>query len=268
MSRTVFGASLRSVARPLLIVTLATGGFFYLILLSFPAFVGVGGGGIASEFFREPPAFIEAFLGGSANLFEASGWLVVGMTHPVILSLQTAGALMIAAGSVAAELERGSLELALARPIGRTPFLAAKMAASLVTVTVVHAGGLVGALVARVTIAEVAIDPGDTALAFLGSWVLFGAFAMVGVLVSASSSLRGRAVGAAVGVVVAGFFLNFMATLIEEIDWLRYASPFHYFRAGDLMRGDGVPDLLVLVALGVAAALAALRRFGTRDLTR
>jgi hypothetical protein len=34
------------------------------------------------------------------------------------------------------------------------------------------------------------------------------------------------------------------------------------------MRGDGLADLLVLVALGLAATLAGIRRFARRDLTR
>lgn len=268
MNGRVFRAAFGGAARPLLFVTLGAAAFFYLVLVSFPSFIGQGGGGFA-EFFQEPPRFIEAFLGGSANFFEPSGWIVVGMTHPVILALQTAGALMVASGAVATELERGTLELVLSRPVGRMSFLAAKMAASLATVTIVQIGGVIGTLIARWTIPEVSSVPvGDILAAFLGSWVLFGAFAMVGVLISAGSSLRGRATGAAVGVVVAGFFANFMATLIDEVDWLRYVSPFHYFRAGDLMRGEGLLDLLVLVVLGAVAAAVGIRRFATRDLTR
>lgn len=266
MNGAVLRASLGAVARTLSIVSLGTGAFFFLILLSFPSFIGEGG--IAAEFFREPPRYIEAFLGGSASFVEPSGWLVVGMTHPVILALQTSGALMIAAGSVAAELERGSLELVLTRPVRRSSFLAAKMTASLVAVTVVHLGGLAGVLVARATIPEVgAIDVADGLLAFLGSMVLFWAFAAVGTLVSAVSSLRGRAVGAGVGIIVASFFLNFLANLFEGLRWLGYASPFHYFRAGDLVEGRGLADLWVLVGLGVAAAFLAFRRFARRDLT-
>lgn len=266
MNGAVLRASLGGVARTLAIVALATGAFFFLILLSFPSFIGEGGA--ATEFFREPPRYIEAFLGGSASFVEPSGWLVVGMTHPVILALQTSGALMIAAGSVAAELERGSLELVLTRPVPRRSFLAAKLVGALVTVTVVHAGGIAGVLIARATIAEVgSIGLDDIGLAFLGSWVLFAAFAAVGTLLSSVSSLRGRAVGAGVGVVVGSFFLNFLANLFEGLDWLGSVSPFRYFRPGELVDGRGVASLWVLLALAAAAAGLAFRRFGKRDLT-
>ena len=109
---------------------------------------------------------------------------------------------------------------------------------------------------------------GDVLVTFLGSWVLFGAFALVAVLISAGSSLRGRAIGATVGIVVASFFANFIALLLDEVSDLRYASPFHYFRPADILEGEAVAELGVLVALGIAAGLLALWRFGRPDLTR
>jgi beta-exotoxin I transport system permease protein len=68
--------------------------------------------------------------------------------------------------------------------------------------------------------------------------------------------------------VVGSFFLNFIALLIEGISGLRYLSPFHYFRPGDVLSGGSsgvdvaVPAAVALVALG-----AALRVFVRPDLT-
>jgi beta-exotoxin I transport system permease protein len=57
-------------------------------------------------FFQSPPKALTAFLGGTADFFHAAGWLSAGMSHPVILSLLTSSALLVAAGSVATEVER------------------------------------------------------------------------------------------------------------------------------------------------------------------
>lgn len=272
MSGPVFRQALRQVVRPSIIVSLATGAFFYLILLSSSSFVT----DIATDpsqapgFFREPPKAIEAFLGGSADFFSPEGWLAAGMLHPVVLALQTAGALMVAGGAVAAELERGSLELVLSRPVGRGSFLRAKAAAALATVTSVHLGALGGAFLARAFVEGVdGIPVARILLVLAASWLLFAAFAMIAMLISARSSLRGRAVGATVGIVVASFFLNFMALLFDEIRGLRFASPFHYFRPADLLSGEPFAgDLAVLAAVAVGCALLAGRRFARRDLTR
>lgn len=267
MSSVVFRQTLRQMRRTLALVALGLGGFFYLVLLASSSFTEQAPN---LPFFQSPPKAMTAFLGGSADFFHADGWLSAGMTHPVVLSLLTSSALLVAAGSVATEVERGTIDLVLARPVGRVPFLLAKALASIVAVTAAEAGALTGVLIARQTIDGVGeLSIGSVLRAFTGSWLLFVGIAMVGMLVSSRSSLRGRAIGITVGVVVAWFFLNFIALLIDGIGGLRFASPFHYFRPIDLLTGNtSDSDLLVLAAIPVLALLWAAAEFTHRDLTR
>jgi ABC-2 type transport system permease protein len=157
----------------------------------------------------------------------------------------------------------------LVRPVGRAPFLLAKALASILAVTAAEAGGLAGVLIARQTIGGVReVSIGSVLRAFTGSWLLFVGVAMVGMLVSAQSSLRGRAIGITVGIVVAWFFMNFIALLIDGISGLRFASPFHYFRPIDLLAGKASGELLILAAVPAVALLWAAIGFTRRDLTR
>jgi ABC-2 type transport system permease protein len=208
-------------------------------------------------------------MGGSFDFLRPAGWVATGMSHPLTLSMFTASALMISSGAVATEVERGTIDLVLSRPIRRTSFLAGKAVAAIVAVTYVEAMGFLSAIVARLTIEEVAqVSVAELGRAFFGSWLLFGGFAMIGVLVSAHASLRGRAIGLSVGVVILSFFVNFMALLIDELYGLRFLSPFHYFRAVEVMAGDSLSSLWVLVGLGASAAAAALVTFSKRDIRR
>lgn len=263
----VFGHALRVVRRSAVVLPVASGLFYYLVLFSSSSFVAESRN---VPFLRRPPRAVEAFLGGSADFFRPSGWLAAAMVHPITLSLLTASALMVAAGAVATEIERETIDLVLARPVGRVPFLLGKAAASAVTVTATEVGGLLGVLVARMTIHRMGEIPlSDTARAFASSWALFLALAMVGILVSARSSLRGRALGEAVAIVVAWFFVNFIALLIDGVSGLRFASPFHYFRPGEILTGSPVvADLSVLAGLALVALAAGLWWFTRRDLTR
>jgi ABC-2 type transport system permease protein len=264
----VIRQSLRQARRTLIVLPVASGAFYYLVLLSSSSFLSGKTAGF-SAFFRNPPKAISAFLGGGVDFFRPAGWLSAAMGHPITISLMTAAALTIAAGAVAADVERGTIDLELTRPVGRTPFLLGKAVAALIAVTAAEAGGLIGALVARETVNRMGeIAPADVVRAFLGSWVLFGSFAMIGLLFSALTSLRGRATGLAVGVVVGGFFLNFIALLIDGIAGLRFASPFHYFDAAQLMAGRAMWKILVLGGLGSASLGGAVVWFGRRDLTR
>jgi ABC-2 type transport system permease protein len=267
MSLVVLRQTLWQVRRTVGILSLGVGAFFYLVLFASSSFTNEAPN---VPFLQSPPKAMTAFLGGSADFFHPDGWLSLGMTHPVILALLTSSALLVAAGSVATEVERGTIDLVLTRPVGRVRFLAAKAVASIVAVTAAEAGGLAAVLIARQTIGQVASLPMISVLrAFAGSWLLFVGVAMVGLLVSAASSLRGRALGLTVGIVVGWFFLNFIALLIDGISGLRFASPFHYFRPVDLLAGTApAGDLLVLAAIPVVAAVAAAWWFTHRDLTR
>jgi ABC-2 type transport system permease protein len=267
MSTVVLRHTLWQVRRPLGVLTFGVGAFFYLVLLASSSFTTEAPD---VPFLQSPPKALTAFLGGTADFFHAAGWLTAGMTHPVILSLLTSSALLVAAGSVATEVERGTIDLVLVRPVGRVPFLLAKALASIVAVTVAEAGGVAGVLIARQTITGIGqLSTASVLRAFIGSWVLFVGIAMVGMLVSARSSLRGRAIGISVGIVVAWFSMNFIALLIDGISGLRYASPFHYFQPADLLAGEASGgDLLILAAAAAVALLAAALVFTRRDLTR
>jgi beta-exotoxin I transport system permease protein len=267
MSTIVLRHTLRQVRRPLAVLAVAVGGFFYLVLLASSSFTTEAPN---FPFFQSPPKALTAFLGGSADFFHAAGWLSTGMTHPVMLALLTSSALLVAAGSVATEVERGTIDLVLVRPVGRVPFLLAKALASIVAVTAAEVGGLVGVLLARQTIGGVReLSTWSVLRALTGSWLLFVGVAMIAMLVSARSSLRGRAIGVTVGIVVAWFFANFIALLIDGISGLRYASPFHYFQPADLIAGKASGrDLLILAAVAAVALLGASISFIRRDLTR
>jgi len=238
------------------------------VLLSSSSFLKSGAQGLGS-FFKNPPRSVSAFLGGSVDFFQPAGWLAAAMNHPVTIALMTGAALTVATGAVAAEVERGTIDLVLVRPVGRRPFLLGKAVAAIATITAAELGGLIGVILARATIDRMGEIPlADVLRGFLGSWLLYSAFAMVGLLVSTRTSLRGRATGAAVGIVVGGFFVNFIALLIDGLSGLRFVSPFHYFDPGGLLAGQGSWKLLVLPALGLVALGVALASFARRDLTR
>jgi ABC-2 type transport system permease protein len=264
---TVLRQALHQARRTIAVTAVASGAFSYLVLLASSSFLSSTRNGFG-QFLQNPPKAISAFLGGSANFFTPAGWLSASMNHPVTLALLTASVVSVGAGAVAAEIERGTIDLVLARPVPRTRFLVAKAMAALLALTAVEAGGFLGVLVARATISRMR-QLGILALlrAFAGSWLLFAAFGMVAILASARTSLRGRAVGAAVGVVVGAFFLNFIALLIDGISALRFLSPFHYVDTGKLMAGEGLWRLAVPGAIALAALVLAVMTFSRRDLT-
>lgn len=256
-----FKQSIRSVA----FLSAGAASFFYVVIWSSASFTDQIG---QVGFFASPPRAFRAML-GSSDFLSPKGWIAIGLGHPLSLALFAAAAIGVASGGVAAEIERGTVDFVLARPIRRTWFLAAKAAAALAALTIVEVAGLVGTILARSMINKASvIQISGTARGFLGSWVLFASFALIALLISSVSSLRSKALGISLGVLVGSFFLNVIALLVDQLYGLRFLSLFHYIRADELIAGASAAPLLVPLTVGLLAGTLAFIAFARRDIVR
>jgi ABC-type transport system involved in multi-copper enzyme maturation permease subunit len=172
------------------------------------------------------------------------------------------------AGAIAGERQRGTLEVALARPISRRAFYLTLFAAAFgfvaVTVASLLAGGIAGALFAGV-IGELALR--NLPLLWLNGVLLFGSFMAIGLAASASFDRLPPALGMTIGVVVVMYFFDVLGSLWPAAEVLQPYSLFHYLKPKAILVGAGsVLDDAVLAAVIVAATAWALVLFPRRDL--
>lgn len=268
MNVAVFRHAVRQAGRTGVMLSIAFGLFFFVILLSSVSFIDQAGN--VPGLLANPPRAMRAFVGGAADFTTPAGWVAVGMFHPVVLALETAAALLVASSSGASELERGTLDLVLSRPVGRIEMLAAKIAAGLTVLTLVVSGGIAGTFIAKATVPGVRDLPvAPTLIAFAGSWLLFAVFTMFAFAVFSTASLRSRALGVAAGTTVGMFFLNFVALLFDQVSWMQYFTPFHYFSAANILESRPyLADLGLLAGLATVCTVIAIRIFSRRDLAR
>ena len=269
MNGAAFRFAIRHSIRSAAFLALGLGLFYWVTLLSSSSFLGDGDQPLP-EFLTEPPRTLQALIGGSGDFLSPTGWLASGMLHPIVLALTSMGALMVVAGTGSAELERGTLDLVLSRPITRRAYLISRASAGLMLLTLVVVGGLTGTLISRVVVDRVDQLPiGKTVMGFGAMWLLYAGFAMIGLWIFARSHLRSRALGAVIAVVVLSFFVNFVSLLFDVLSWLGYLSPFHYFNIANIIEGRGfVGHMVVLAGISVGAGALALWEFERRDLTR
>jgi ABC-2 type transport system permease protein len=261
-----------------------------LLLCGLPAVVAVF---VAVTHLAPPPgqgpALLSAVL-SSGSLFPAAALAIV---LPIFLPVAVA---VVAGDSIAGEAGSGTLRYLLARPVGRTRLLVAKLVAlvvytlaavALITVTAYLTGiGLFGAQPVAVTpggpaalgpaattLSGTAMTPTDIALRTLGS-VAFIVVSMLGVGAIALflSTVTDSALGAALGALAALVTSEVLVTLnaASAIDpylptryWLAWID---FFREPivwrNIERGFAVQGAYVLVFLGAAWA-----HFATKDIT-
>ncbi|MFJ5547457.1 ABC transporter permease subunit [Streptomyces sp. NPDC093225] len=221
---------------------------------------------------KGPPSAFRAFSGsgGDVSLASFPGLLGAGLVHPFWIAMQLTAIGSLAAAAVAGEVESGTIELVMARPVSRDRLLAERAAALGLAVLALNAAATVTvALGVRLCPAihrEVPVG-GVFAAGVMGC-----AFALClagpALAVSAGGRRRSQVVGATIAVGAVGFAVNFIALAWSPAAPLRYVSPFHYYTPGDaLARGQVLwPELGVLAGVGAAGLALAVVLLRRRDL--
>ena len=212
------------------------------------------------------PAQFVRFGGG--DVFSLPGPIALGFIHPIANILTSVFAVGFSASAVAGERQRGTLEVALARPISRRALYLTLLAASFgfiaISIAALLAGSVSGATFAGV-VKELAFR--NLPLLWLNSVLLFGAFAAIALAASVSFDRLTPALGTTLGIVIAMYVLEVLGSLWPAAGFLQPYSLFHYLKAKAILTGFAAPvDMVVLSSVILIAMAWALVVFPRRDL--
>jgi ABC-2 type transport system permease protein len=263
VNRTLFGQTWRAQRLKLAIVSIALAVWGFLMPLIYARFGSQFRAIMESGMM---PAQFAKFGGG--DIFTLSGSIALGLIHPIAIILTSVFSVGFSASAVAGEQQRGTLEVALARPIGRRTFyltlLQAAMGFVAVTVTALLVGMVAGAAFAGI-VGEFPVR--HVPLLWLNAVLLFGSFAALGLAASISFDRVAPALGVTLGFVVLMYFFEILASLWPAAEPLQPYSMFHYLKAKAILLGSVAPlDDVILAAITVAAVAWALVIFPRRDL--
>ncbi len=244
-----------------------------LILLVNPLIADSIGGGAGLENILDalPPA-LRAFTQTQPEFIAASGlagFLSVSFTHPVYLAIASVALVGFAARGLAGEMERGTIQLALARPISRGRVYLSRVYGVIVISLLLSIVGPVGMLIG-LAIARPAgeMDRGNFIYAGITTFFLFWAIGGLSLLGSAAADTGGRCVAWATTALVVTYFVDYFASLWDVLEPLEPLSILDYFDPAQALV-NGVltaSDLMVLGMTGLVGCVAGLVVFTRRDL--
>ncbi|AWM41126.1 ABC-2 family transporter protein [Gemmata obscuriglobus] len=213
-------------------------------------------------FVRGPSKVSQAALGwGEVNFNQPVDFLAIGLLHPVVLVVCLVWGVGRAAGAVAGELDRGTMELLLSQPVPRHQLVLAHLAVDAVVLPLLclsfFAGTQFGLWAAGDFVPDYALldeaakespklaslldlIPLDrTPLAVNAQGELLGLVNTLGLLfaisgmtlaLSALGRSRWRVIGYAVLVLVVMFLANTIGQLWEPAGWVRPFTLFYYYQ--------------------------------------
>lgn len=231
--------------------------------------------------FKGPGQIIQAMIGGeSINLMNLRDMMSIGYVHPLVQTILCVWAVGRAAGAIAGELDRGTMELLLAQPVPRWRLLAAHLGVDLVAIPLLclcmWAGTWLGLwLMGMLGSSDPAmnVDPWPFGPALINTGLLIFAVSGYTVWLSSLGRFRNRVLGVAVIVTLLQFLVNVLAQIWTAIGVLRPFTVFYYYQPQPMiLHADWATNPAVWYNLGVLAAVGltgyglALWTFNRRDL--
>ena len=215
-----------------------------------------------------PEGFLKAFgIEDGFSLSTLESFLAVeqfSFVWPIIVIFLLVS---LAATGIAGEVEKGTSEIILARPVSRRNVFVGRYLAGVFTLIVFT----IFSIFSIVPLAELhGIDyamEGYVAISIIG--FLFGiAVFSIAMLFSAISSERGRVYMATGGILIIMYVLNLISVLKDGLGNFRYLSFFHYYDPTQALVHNAISGVAVLlfIVVSVACAIAGAILFSKRDI--
>ncbi|MGI8846986.1 MAG: hypothetical protein ACR2GX_01780 [Candidatus Dormibacteria bacterium] len=205
---------------------------------------------------------------GSGDLTTFPGVITVMFEHPLLVALACTIVVGVTVPAIAGQRQRGTLEMVLARPIGRARLIntvaLTVITMLLLTLLGTALGILLGSAFEGLT-AEVPLRA--LLLVWLNSTLLYCAFAAVALASSASANRNGPAVAVTLAFLIVNYFIEVLGGYWEPAQpWQPYGL-FHHFNAAAILGGGAsFFDFALLAAVAAAAYAFAVWRFTSRDI--
>ena len=218
-----------------------------------------------SSLMADMGAFTSAFGMDQLNFGEFMGYFAIECGNTLGLGGAMFAAI-VGASALAKEEKDGTAEFLLTHPISRTRIITEKLTAVVVQIFILNA---VAVAITCLGILAVGVEAefDKLALVFLAYFLLQIEFAALTFGVSAF--MKSGSVGVGLGLVFGLYFVNILANLTEDLEVLKYITPFGYADGAHIVP-DGAIEIkylsvgLVFTALGITAAYLKYRK---KDIT-
>lgn len=242
------------------------GSVFYLLLVTsvYQSFLRSSGSGLGKSI-EQLPDTLRSFISIGGDFTTPAGFLSSEPYYVLLPIILIALAISLGSTLLSREERAGTLELLLARPLGRGHLLLSKALSGFIILFVVDT---VLALAAAVftKIFNLDISVGSLLAAHLMLLLLALIFGALAFAISALGRIvRVSSVGLSALLALAGYILSSLENVVSWLRWPAKLLPYHYYQPSHILRGSfdknaALGYVIVVVVLGVVAWLGFRRR--------
>lgn len=208
-----------------------------------------------NDLIADLPKSMKAVMGfGVVDLSKIGGYY--SLLYIYLLLMATIHAAMLGAAIIAKEERDKTAEFLFVKPVSRTTIITAKLLAAFTNVVIFNLVTWVSLviLVGKYNSTGEAVN-GDIALTMVGMFISQVLFMVIGSALAAVKKKPKTAPSLATGVLLLTYMLSIAVDLNENIESLKYVTPFKYFDAKNVMFGGGIETIFIVISVSLIAAL-------------
>lgn len=214
------------------------------------------------------PEAVQAVFGMTGfDLGSASGFY--GMLYLYLAVMGAVHATLLGANLISKEERDRTSEFLYAKPISRPQAVTAKLAAGLANVIILNLVTLGSSVYFVDSFNKGPSATNDILLLMAGLFVLQLIFLSIGAVVAGVVHRPKAAPSIATSIMFLTFIMSYLVNMNENLEFLKYLTPFKYFDAAVLMADGGFSAVFVALSVVlIAVAIAGTYRFySARDLS-
>ena len=211
--------------------------------------------GELSEMFSDMGSFSDAFSMDQLNFGEFMGYFAIECGNTLGLGSALFAAI-VGATALAKEEKEHTAEFLLTHPVSRTRIISEKLASCFAQIFILNAAA---AAVSCICIVAVDVEAEATGLVLLFLSNLIMGLEMAAITFGISAFLRRGEIGIGLGLAFALYFVNILANITEDLEFLKFITPFGYTDGGYIVSESALEIKYIIVgivisAIGIAAA--------------
>lgn len=267
MNLTIIHRYLRDRRVSLVVYCMSALAFAWLYVALFPSLKDQMGS--YQEIFKSfPEGMMEAMgisnlnIGDFASYFGAEHLSMVWPLLAIILAISYAGK------ALAGGVESGTIGLEISQPVSRANLYVSKYVAGVLAMTIFVLVSILG-VVPLAQLYDIELELARWMQLTGVAWLFAVAVYSVSYMFSAMFSERSRVYGVTAGILLVMYVARIVASLQDQLDWLRYASYFHYFEGAKILtEGDiNTTGLVVFAGTIIVSLLVGMLWWQRRDIS-
>lgn len=228
---------------------------FLLVVSGMAKYTAYSAGGQNNEIFNTMPYSVKALLGfGSFDVTTMSGYFALLFLY---IELTVAiHAVMLGSGIIAKEECDKTTEFLIVKPVSRTTVITAKLLAALVNIFVVNIVTLISSVIMVASYNKGKDISNEIVMFLLSMFLVQLIFLSLGTALAAIIRNPKAAGSLSAGILLTSFIISKITDLTDQLDALNLLSPFKYFSYKNLVEGNGLNLVIVLLSLLLAAVFS------------